>query len=103
MWLTPLRLVAPADWPLNVAAVTLPFVPSLIAPADFSVVAVPLTAPLMDKLPTVVVSDVLAPPLTGPLPVTPCALVNAKPAPVKLSSCPMRSEERRVGKEWVKP
>ena len=85
----PLRLVAPADWPVSVPAVMLPPPPSLIAPADFNVVVVPLTAPLIARSPLVVVSVVLAPPLSGPLTLSACASVNAKPAALKLPKVPM--------------
>ena len=86
IWLAPLSVVAPADFPLSVAAVMTPPVPSLIAPAEVSVVVVPFTDPLIARLPAVVFSDVLAPPSTAPLTASACALVSAKPAAVKLPS-----------------
>src|SRR6185437_3845610 len=90
MWFVPVSVVAPADWPVSVLAVMLPLPPSLIAPADFKVVVLPLTAPLIARLPLVVISEVLAPPLTGPVTLRDCALVNAKPAALKLPSVPIR-------------
>ena len=67
----------------------LPLPPSLIPPAELSVVVAPLTAPLIVRLPAVVVSAVLAPPLTEPFTAKAWALINVKPAALKLPSEPM--------------